>query len=134
MSSCLLASTVRFTSRVTSTSILGTHVIEYAHSNGSSSVVSSSSSSLCPVTPGLTLPWVLLPVVESSRANKRPASCPNPWASLAVWPNGRSVEVVGEGSLSQRHIQPLTMPRAHMVCEYSLGNRHCPQWISPNCR
>ena len=70
----------------------------------------------------------------SSRANKCPASRPNPWASLAVWPNGRSVEVVGEGVFPQRHVQPLIIPRAHKVCEYSFGNRHCPQWISLNSR
>src|SRR6266702_864608 len=99
---------MRFTSCVTSTSILGTHVMEYAHSNGSSSVVSSSLSSSCPVTPGSTQ-GVYLPVC-SSLANRHPTSC-TLWASLAVWPNGNSGEGVGgEGVLSQWHVQLLTIP------------------------
>src|SRR6266702_6913136 len=103
--------------------------MEYAHSIGSSSVkfvASSSSSSSLVVAPGL------LPVVKSSLANNRPASS-NPWAFCAVWANGNSGEVVAvEGVLSQRHVQPLTIPRAHKVCEYSFGNQHCPQWSSLN--
>src|SRR6266702_930216 len=121
--------------------------MEYAHSNGSSSVsLPSSSSSSCPVALG-SARGAYLPVC-SSCANNRPASCPKPWASLTVWANGeglsgftasttalcrRSALVGDEGVLSQWHVQPLTMPRAHRVCKYSLGNRHCPQWISPNC-
>src|SRR6266702_3240406 len=120
---------MHFTSCVTSTSILGTRIMEYAHSNGSSSIVSSpsSSSSSCPVAPGL------LPVLASSLVTSCSTLC-TPWASLAGPASGNSGEVVGEEVFSQRHVQPLTIPRAHKVCEYSLGNRHCPQWSSPNCR
>src|SRR6266702_6240825 len=140
---------VCFTSCVTSTSILGTRVMEYAHSKGSSSVKlvasSSSSSLLLSVAPGSAL-GAYLPVC-SACANNHPASCPNPWASLVVWVNGeglsiftasttslcrRSALVGEEGVLSQQHVQLLMIPRAHNVCEYSFGNQHCPQWINLN--
>src|SRR6266702_5996603 len=118
--------------------------MEYAHYNGSSSVLSVASSSsssllLSTVAPGAPLPGASVPHRGSEGtspcANNHPASS-NPWAFCAVWANSevRVSVVVGVRVRMQRHVQPLTMPRAHNVCEYSLGNRHCLQWMSPNCR
>src|SRR6266702_2405560 len=98
---------VHFTSCVTSTSILGTCIMEYAHSNGSSSVSSLSSSSLVSVTPGSALEAYLPDLLTA------------PTTALC-----RELALVGGGVFWQWHVQLLTIPQAHKVCEYSLGSWH----------